>query len=396
MQEIRVLAVDDSILFRRLLSQGMTQFPDIKVVSVAVDPFDATDKIISLRPDVVTLDVEMPGMDGVKFLRALIPQYPVPVVVISSLHESVFDAMDAGAVDFVAKPADTSEILDGFLVEVATKIRVAAAAKLSAPGPNSSHAPAPDRIALKHAELSVPAPANKVIAMGASTGGTEAIYSILTKYGANMPGFVIAQHMPEGFTDMFAARLNSYTRLQVKEAADGDEVTPGKVLIAPGGRHMTLRRIETKGHGSRAPHAQAARVPKAHTHTHTHAGQKGFSRVPPPQGAYPDASQQAFIVRVDDKRAKVNGHRPSVDVLFESVAEAAGPGAIGVLLTGMGADGALGLKLIREAGGYTIAQDEKSSVVYGMPMAAATIDAVTAQLPLYRIPDEILKVLDGT
>jgi two-component system chemotaxis response regulator CheB len=339
MHEIRVLAVDDSILFREMLSKGMKRFPDINVVGVAVDPFDAKDKIVALRPDVMTLDVEMPCMDGIKFLRSLMPQYPLPVVVISSLRESVFEAMDAGAIDFIAKPNDMSGGGNAFLDEVAAKIRIASAAKLA------FRKNAPESIGLSPSGLKVPADHRDIVAIGASTGGTEAIFSILTKYNANMPGFVIVQHMPEGFTKLFAKRLDSASLLQVKEAEDGDEVRPGRALIAPGGLHMRILR-----------------------------------------------TANSYAVSLSD-RAKVNGHRPSVDVLFASVAEVAGSRAIGVILTGMGSDGAAGLKKIADAGGYTIGQDERSSVVYGMPMAAWLTGAVKVQLPLYRIPDEIIRKL---
>ncbi|MDR2163689.1 MAG: chemotaxis response regulator protein-glutamate methylesterase [Clostridiales Family XIII bacterium] len=341
MTEIRVLAVDDSMLFREMLTKGMKRFPDIKVVGVAADPFDAKDKIVALRPDVVTLDIEMPCMDGIKFLHNLMPQYPLPVVIISSLRESVFEAMDAGAVDFLAKPDEMSGNMDAFVGEVAAKIRVASTAKFA------FRKDAPKDIKLHAMELGVPADPLDLVAIGASTGGTEAIFSVLTKYRSNMPGFVIVQHMPEGFTKLFAKRLNSSTALRVKEAEEGDEVRPGMALIAPAGRHMRVL-----------------------------------------------DSERGYTIRVEEG-AKVSGHRPSVDVLFDSVAKAAGHRAIGVILTGMGADGAAGLKKIADAGGYTIGQDERSSVVYGMPMAAYLTGAVMVQLPLYRIPDEILRKLES-
>jgi two-component system chemotaxis response regulator CheB len=284
----------------------------------------------------------MPHMDGVKFLRSLMRQYPLPVVVISSLTESVFDAMSAGALDFIPKPDYAGAGPKGFndfMDGVASRVRAAAAAKI----PRRCEAPAD--INLSAAGLSSPADPLNVIAIGASTGGAEAIVSILTKYNANMPGFVIAQHMPAGFTGLFARRLDTLTELTVKEAEDGDVVLPGRVLIAQGGRHIRVRRT---GRG--------------------------------------------YVVSTDG-RGKVNGHIPSVDVLFESVAKSAGAGAIGVILTGMGSDGAAGLKMIRDAGGYTIGQDENSSAVYGMPMAAKLMGATMAELPLYRIPDEIIKHL---
>jgi two-component system chemotaxis response regulator CheB len=343
MQEIKVLTVDDSILFREMLSKGLKRFHDINVVGDAVNPFDAKDKIALLHPDVVTLDVEMPRMDGVKFLRSLMSQRPVPVVVISSLKDSVFDAMGAGAIDFIPKPGDLNGGMDAFMEEVAAKVRAAAGVKFAFRRDESKD------IDLIPLELAAPADPANVIAIGASTGGTEAIFSVLTKYGPNIPGFVIVQHMPEGFTKLFAERLDAASNLEVKEAEDGDEVRPGRALIAPGGRHMRL--------------------------IGTGAG-KGYT------------------VSIAS-RSKVNGHMPSVDVLFESVSEAAGPDAIGVILTGMGSDGANGLKKMRDVGGYTIGQDERSSVVYGMPMAAYMTGAVMIQLSLYRIPDEIVRNLDS-
>ena len=341
MNKIRVLIVDDSLLFRDLLQKGLTQFSDIEIVGTAIDPFEARDRIIALRPDVVTLDVEMPRMDGIKFLRQLMPQYPLPVIVITSLRESVFEAMDAGALDFIPKPEDPTAIQSAFVAGVAEKVRIASGAKLTyRRGPEEG-------IALSIAGLSGPVDPHSVIAIGASTGGTEAIYSILTKFSANMPGFVVVQHMPAGFTKLYAERLNAACSLEVKEAEDGDELCAGRVLVAAGDYHMRLVR---KGGGYIVSCAQSP---------------------------------------------KVNGHRPSVDVLFESVAEAAGKHALGIILTGMGSDGAKGLRRIRDFGGYTIGQDERSSVVYGMPMAAYVTGAVMVQLPLYRIPDDICRILSA-
>lgn len=342
MDIIKVLIVDDSLLFRETLSKGLNQFDDIQVIGSAVDPFDAKDKIIALRPDVVTLDVEMPRMNGIKFLKSLMPQFPIPVVVVSSLKESVFEAMDAGAVDFVAKPTDLNEELVKCIDAVAEKIRIAKNAKFAFKrtiDPN---------INLTVDEVHGPINPANVIAIGASTGGTDAINSILTKFSKNMPGIVIVQHMPQGFTKLYAERLNATCALDVFEAKNGDELKPGTVLIAPGDHQMRLVR-----------------------------------------------SASGYSVQVDQSQ-KVNGHRPSVDVLFESVAKTVGRDAIGVILTGMGTDGALGLKMIRDIGGYTIGQDERSSVVYGMPMAAFVSGAVSIQLPLYRIPDELCRKLSTT
>jgi two-component system chemotaxis response regulator CheB len=338
-RKVRVMILDDSLLFREVMTKGLGGDSRIELVGFAIDPFEAKDKIPELEPDVITLDIEMPRMDGIKFLRRLMPQYPLPVIVISSLKASVFEAMDAGAIDFIAKPGNLNEDLTRFFTELKGKIIAASQArfayrrrmnadiKLDADGVRGQVNP------------------QNIIAVGASTGGTDAINSILTKFSPNMPGMVIVQHMPAGFTALYAQRLDSISNLSVKEAADGDEVLPGRVLIAPGDYHLAVVR----------------------------------------DGA-------GYRVRTNQS-GKVNGHRPSVDVLFDSVAEAAGAGALGVILTGMGTDGAAGLKKIRDFGGYTIGQDERSSVVYGMPMAAYVSGAVMVQLPLYRIPDEIIRKL---
>jgi two-component system chemotaxis response regulator CheB len=341
MDEIKVLVVDDSLLFREVLQKGLKQYGDIRIIGIAADPFEAKDKILALKPDVVTLDVEMPRMDGIRFLRNLMPQFPLPVLVISSLKESVFEALDAGAVDFISKPEDLSGDMGTFARELAEKIRIASKAKMAF-----------RRVPQGSIELNVEGikgavDSSSIVAMGASTGGTEAIYSILSKFSANMPGFVITQHMPAGFTKLYAERLNEGTNLSVFEARDGDVIAPGKAFVAPGGFQMRV--IKQSG---------------------------------------------GYVIRVDES-PKVNGHRPSVDVLFDSVAEAAEGKAMGVILTGMGADGAKGMKKMRDRGGYTIGQDERSSVVYGMPMAAYLSGAVMVQLPLYRIPDEICRKLSS-
>ncbi|MDR2157504.1 MAG: chemotaxis response regulator protein-glutamate methylesterase [Clostridiales Family XIII bacterium] len=338
MTRIKVLIVDDSLLFRELLQKGLRRFPDIEIIGTAADPFEAKDRIVALRPDVITLDVEMPRMDGIKFLRQLMPQLPLPVIVISSLRESVFEAMDAGALDFVPKPENADNTV-AFAGSLAEKIRAASKARLA------YRRDARTDIKLGAEGVKGPVDPRIVIAIGASTGGTEAIFSILSKFSGNMPGFVIVQHMPAGFTKLYAERLNATCVFEVKEAEDGDVLRPGRALLAPGDHQM---RVIRKGAG--------------------------------------------YAVRCD-KSPKVNGHRPSVDVLFHSVAEAAGKDGVGIILTGMGADGALGLKRIRYAGGYTLGQDERSSVVYGMPMAAYMSGAVMVQLPLYRIPDELCRKL---
>ena len=328
-KKTKVLIVDDSLLFREVLSRSISADPILEVVASATDPYDARDKILRYSPDVMTCDVEMPKMNGIEFIRQLLPQYPLPVVVVSSVSYAVFDAMNAGAIDFVTKPTkkDASSI-EKFIDELIAKIKVAANAKVTAP-----EKPEAAKIARHYS------PDDKtIIAMGASTGGTEALYNILTSLPAQMPGIVIVQHIPPLFSRMFAERLNDNTRLNVKEADNSDWVEPGKILIAPGDQHMSIKKIGCK-----------------------------------------------YKVNVF-KGEKVSGHCPSVDVLFDSVATAAGKNAIGVILTGMGSDGAKGLLNMRQMGAKTIGQNESSSVVYGMPRVAFEIGAVEKVAPLQKIP----------
>jgi len=337
--KVKVMVLDDSLLFREIMTKGLSGDSRIELVGIANDPFEAKDKIPQLEPDVLTLDIEMPKMDGIKFLKHLMPQYPLPVIVISSLKASVFEAMDAGAIDFIAKPDNLNEDTGRFFTDLKNKIVAASQARFAYRRQTAAE------IKLEPEGVTGAVDPFSIIAIGASTGGTDAINSMLTKFTSNMPGIVIVQHMPAGFTSLYAKRLDSISNLTVKEASDGDEVKPGVALLAPGDFHMTVEKA---------------------------AG--------------------GYRVRCNQDR-KVNGHRPSVDVLFDSVADAAGNKAIGIILTGMGADGAVGLKKIRTFGGYTIGQDERSSVVYGMPMAAYMSGAVMMQLPLYRIPDEIIRKL---
>ncbi len=330
MRPIKVLIVEDSMVFRELLAQNLNRDPAIEVVATAMDPFEARDAIIKYRPDVVTLDVELPRMNGIEFLRKLIPQYPIPVVVISSLSEKVFDALNAGAVDFVAKPvvSGRAQLEDFIRNELLVKIKIASTAKISEIKQN----------VVQHEALHT-SNANKdlVVAIGASTGGTEAIFDVVQSFGVDIPGVVIVQHMPPGFTAMYAKRLQNQCRVHVKEAQTGDVVRTGHVLIAPGGdMHMHL--VKMNG----AYHVECRKGPK------------------------------------------VNGHCPSVDVLFESVAKSAGANAIGIILTGMGGDGAKGLLDMRKAGAHTVGQDESTCVVYGMPKVAYDLGAVEYQ---ERLPD---------
>ena len=340
MMPIKVLVVEDSIVFRELLVQNLNKDPAIQVVGTAKDPFEARDAILAHKPDVMTLDVELPRMSGIEFLRKLMPQYPLPVVVISSLSEKVFDAMNAGAVDFVAKPAvsNRSQLEDFIRNELLVKIKIASTAKIS----NIKKAV----INQEQQYLNVKAN-NLIVAIGASTGGTEAIFEVAKEFGTDIPGVVVVQHMPPGFTAMYAKRLNDQCRIQVKEAETGDRVLPGRMLIAPGGdRHMRLLKVN---------------------------------------GVY----------QVECKAGpKVNGHCPSVDVLFDSVAKSAGKNAVGIILTGMGGDGAKGLLEMRKAGARTIGQDESTCVVYGMPKVAYDLGAVQHQEKLSDIAKKAYAVLN--
>ncbi len=328
-KKIKVLIVDDSLVFREVLSRSISLDPLVEVVAVATDPFDARDKILRYEPDVMTCDVEMPKMNGIEFIRRLLPQYPLPVIVVSSVSNAVFDALNVGAVDFVAKPdVKNRNNMDRFVGDLVDKIKAAAHAKVTLQNP----------VPLKTIPGNERFDTGKIIAMGASTGGTEALYNVLKYLPDQMPGIVIVQHIPPVFSRMFADRLNNQTKLNVKEAVNGDMVEPGKVLIAPGDRHMSLKKVDGR-----------------------------------------------FKVHVFHGE-KVNGHCPSVDVLFESVAIEAGNRAVGLILTGMGADGAKGLLAMRRMGARTLGQDEQTSVVYGMPKVAYDIGAVEKQAPLLKIP----------
>ncbi len=340
MRQIKVLVVEDSLVFRELLVANLNKDPAIKVVATATDPYEARDKIIRFKPDVMTLDIELPKMSGLEFLRKLMPQYPMPVIVLSALSEKVFDAMQAGAVDFVAKPVATNQKeLEAFLVnELPVKIKVASTAKISRIK-QSAHVV--ESKSAKKGDKDV------IIAIGASTGGTEAIASVVKEFPADVPGTVIVQHMPAGFTEMYAKRLDNQCKCRVKEAENGDMVEQGLVLLAPGGdRQMSLVKV--------------------------------------------GENYQVSL----KKAPKVNGHCPSVDVLFDSVAKNVGRKAIGIILTGMGGDGAKGLKAMREAGAKTIGQDEESCVVYGMPKVAYDIGAVQYQEKLGDIAKKTYSLLN--
>lgn len=327
---------DDSLVSREIISRGISSDPDIEVVAKAVDAFDARDKILKVEPDVMICDIEMPKMSGIEFIRRLIPQYPLPVIVVSRVSDSVFEAMNAGAVDFATKPdIDSSQSVSEFLSELIAKIKIAANARVAQP----RHEPAVKPV------IQIGRNYNRIIAIGASTGGTEAIYELIKSLPSDIPGILIVQHIPPMFSRLFADRLNKQTSLHVKEAETGDYVQQGKVLIAPGDQHIRIRRI-----------ADRYKV----------------------EAFYGD---------------KVNGHCPSVDVLFESVAKETRGGSIGIILTGMGNDGARGLLSMRNAGARTIGQDENSCVVYGMPRVAYEIGAVEKQSSLAAIPATLLKML---
>lgn len=330
-RKIRVLVVDDSAVARTLIINGLKAYPNIEVIGSAINALDAKAKILRLNPDVMTLDVEMPGTSGIDFLSQLLPEHPLPVILVSSLNLRVFDALAAGAVDFVRKP-DGTESRESFLRTLSQKIVVASYAKV-----------APCRRAARATASSTPAPVaslghsagvdldHTIIGLGASTGGTEATLEVLKRLPADIPGMVVVQHMPPGFTAMYAQRLNKLCAMEVREAKNGDEIHRGLVLIAPADLQARIVRM-----GSR----------------YTLACQPG---------------------------EKVSGHRPSVDALFSSMAAQVKCHMVGIIMTGMGRDGASGLLEMRKAGAYTIGQDKDSCVVYGMPCVAQEIGAVMIQ-----------------
>lgn len=342
---IRVLIVDDSAVVREVFSRELARDPQIEVVGVAPDPYIARDKIVALRPDVITLDIEMPRMDGITFLRKLMRHLPVPVVIVSSLtqrgSELAMEALDAGAVDVMCKPGAAYAVGD-MSVELVDKIKAAARVRVQARlRPPTLGTPSPGMPPVRRHSLT--RTTNKVIAVGASTGGTEALVALLSAMPGNAPGILIVQHMPEFFTRSFADRLDQVSSMEVKEAEDGDSVLPGRVLLARGSHHLLLRR-----------------------------------------------SGANYLVQVK-AGPLVNRHRPSVDVLFKSVAQYAGRNAVGVILTGMGGDGAQGMLEMKQNGARTIAQDEASCVVFGMPRVAIELGGVDAVLPLDRIAPRVLE-----
>lgn len=336
---IKVLIVDDSAVVREIFSTELSKDPELEVVGTAIDPYIARDKILKLNPHVITLDVEMPRMDGITFLRKLMRYHPLPVIIVSSLTpkggQLALEALNAGAVDVLCKPG-TAYTVGDMSVELIDKIKSAAAVDMRKwmPMVNSEPETSP--------RLSVIKTTNKVVAIGASTGGTQALQKVLSALPTNAPGIVIVQHMPEHFTRSFAQRLNEVCAIEVKEAENNDSVIPGRALIAPGNKHMLLRR-----------------------------------------------SGARYYVEVKTGPL-VSRHRPSVEVLFNSVAQSAGQNAIGVIMTGMGADGADGMLKMKQSGAVTIAQDEASCVVFGMPKEAIKRGGVDYVVSLDKIPETIL------
>jgi two-component system, chemotaxis family, protein-glutamate methylesterase/glutaminase len=345
-KDIKVLVVDDSAVVRKVFAEELSRERGIEVVGTAPDPYVARDKIVRLKPDVLTLDIEMPRMDGLTFLKKLMQYYPLPVIIVSSLTKKgsklALEALTLGALEVIAKPSASYSVGD-MSVQLADKIRAVARVKVAArsgggENPNEPALPRPVSRALTTTT-------NKIIAIGASTGGTEALKTILTSMPPNAPGILVVQHMPANFTTSFAERLDSLSEMSVKEAEDGDGVINGRVLIAPGNFHMLLKR-----------------------------------------------SGARYFVQVKDG-PMVHHQRPSVDVLFKSVADYAGENALGVILTGMGADGAAGLLKMRQAGARTIAQDEQSCVVFGMPKEAIKMGAAEAVIPLHGIAQKTLQMV---
>ncbi len=353
--KIKVLIVDDSSLIRKLLGEILSTDKGIEVVGTAQDPFAAREKIKKLKPDVITLDVEMPRMDGITFLKNLMRLHPIPVIMISSLTEKgadiTLEALESGAVDFISKPKlDIAHSLPDYSYEIISKVKAASNANVHAMTQSTSSIG--EVIAKNSADVILEKNSRTtkrhfkttdiIIALGASTGGTEAIKEVLMKMPADAPGMVISQHIPEAFSAPFAKRMNSCSAMTVYEAHDGQQILPGHVYIAPGSHHLLIERD-----GAR------------------------------------------FVCRLNDGPA-VNRHRPSVDVMFRSVAQNVGHNAIGVILTGMGDDGAAGMKELNEAGAATIAQDEKTSVVWGMPGEAVKAGGVDSILPLNSVSAKII------
>lgn len=356
MSKIKVLVIDDSAVVRKILTEILSSDPDVDVVGTAADPFIARNKIKELNPDVLTLDIEMPRMDGITFLKNLMRLHPMPVVMVSTLTEKgagiTFEALELGAVDFVSKPRqDVANQLTQYAEEIILKVKTAAVAKLRAKVDlKGANTPAPvlksSGLIRKKPRISgASRPSRRIVAIGASTGGTEAIKEVLVRLPENFAGIVIAQHIPPGFSTSFAQRMDKLSKLSVCEPTETMQILDGHVYIAPGDRHLKVR-----------------------------------------------SNRDGYECYLDDG-PRVNRHKPSVDVLFDSVAEHVGKKAYGVILTGMGADGARGLKEMHEQGAYTVAQNEATSVVWGMPGEAVKCGAVDTQLPLESIADNLVEKL---
>ncbi len=341
--KIKILIVDDSAIVRKIFSDDLSKEGDLEVVGTAPDPFVARDKIVLLKPDVVLLDIEMPRMDGLTFLKKLMHYYPLPVIIVSSLtpqgSKMALEALEYGAVEVLSKPGGPYSVGD---MSLQLKDKIRAAVKVRMDRVRNSGFDSPVEPVVKILRETT----QKVIAIGASTGGTEALKEVLTNLPRNIPGILIVQHMPAQFTKAFAERLNGLCQIDVKEAKDGDSVLNGQALIAPGNFHMVLKRSGAK-----------------------------------------------YYVSVKDG-PMVHHQRPAVDVLFNSMAQYAGPNAIGVILTGMGSDGAQGMLKMKQAGARTIAQDEESCVVFGMPKEAIKLNAVDRVIPLGKVSNEIIQMIN--
>ncbi|MBF0573063.1 MAG: chemotaxis response regulator protein-glutamate methylesterase [Desulfamplus sp.] len=329
---IKVLVVDDSAIVRKVFSQELSKENDIEVVGTAPDPYIARDKIVALKPDVITLDIEMPRMDGITFLKKLMQHYPLPVIIVSSLtpkgSKLALEALSIGALEVISKPSAAYSVGD-MSIQLAEKIRAVHGIRVVSRKPSKEDdSQAQTQSAIQFNSKALAATTNKLIAIGASTGGTEAIRRVITRFPRTSPGVLIVQHMPAQFTTTFAERMNSLCEMEVKEAENGDTVSNGKILIAPGNYHMLLKR-----------------------------------------------SGARYYVEVK-QGPMVHHQRPAVDVLFKSVARYAGANALGIILTGMGSDGAAGMASMKEAGSINIAQDENSCVVYGMPREAVKLGCV--------------------
>lgn len=339
---VRVLVVDDSILARKIIIDGLSAYPGLKVIGSAINAIDAKNKVRQLRPDVMTLDVQMPGMTGLDFLKQLLPEYPLPVVLVSALNLGVFDALHAGAVNFVRKP-DRDVSTEAFIKTLAVKVLEASRARVQRPVGAAAISTGPVA-----APLGGTVSGRVIIALGASTGGTEATLEVMKRLPEDIPGMVIVQHMPAGFTKMYAERLNKLCRMEVREAREGDTIRRGLALIAPADLQMRVARSNMGGYKVTCTHGP-----------------------------------------------RVSGHRPSVDALFSSMAENVRCHMVGIIMTGMGRDGASGLLAMRQKGAFTIGQDEESCVVYGMPRVAKEIGAVTVQASCKDIPSVLLRQLRG-